>query len=125
PRPRGSQLRDELLHRRQNLLVVDGLVVQPVGLRVFGLQTLVELERLYRPASKRHRVTSWAPPDRSLESYPAPMTCCVVKSSYGGRDDADPGGDDRRAAPGWERKRARARGPGGDGAGRRVSERLG
>src|SRR5439155_1709453 len=77
--PRRTQLRDELLHRHQDLLVVDGLVAQPVGLRVVGLQALVELERLRRPASKRHRAASWALPDRSLESYPAPVTCCVER----------------------------------------------
>ena len=48
------QLSEEGFHRRQHQLLVDGLVVLPVGLRVIGLEPLVELECLRLPPPERH-----------------------------------------------------------------------
>jgi len=49
----GLQLRQQRRHRAQHHLVVHLLVGGPVGRGVVGFQTLVELQRLRRPTSKR------------------------------------------------------------------------
>ena len=42
----GGELGEELLHGPLSALLIDGLVLLPVRLRVVGLQSLEELERL-------------------------------------------------------------------------------
>src|SRR5205085_1571196 len=61
----GRQLPEELLHGRQHLLLVDRLVVLPVGLGVVGLQPLVELDGLRGPTLERHVGGGYSRPSTS------------------------------------------------------------
>src|SRR5207253_3876361 len=61
----GRQLAEQLLHRGQHALLVDVLVVLPVGLGVVGLQALVELDGLGRPALEGHAGGGYSRPSTS------------------------------------------------------------
>src|SRR5439155_23411860 len=50
----GRELGEQLLHRAPHDFLVHGLVLLPVGLRVVGLEALVELDRFSGPPSERH-----------------------------------------------------------------------
>src|SRR5207245_11573873 len=83
----GREIGHERFERRPHALLVHRLVLGPVGLRVVGLEALVEVERLGRPAFERShgRARYWLTPERARSPTRTARSPPAAPSTAGSR----------------------------------------